>query len=212
MPQGGELGRFFVKKGYWFFALRYRGSWESGGKFLRYSPEKDVYDVMNGLSRGFKSAWDGKKYRVKSSAIYLVGSSFGGPAAMLASRDSRVKAVIAISPVVDWRAPSKTESIDWTERFVKEAFNEAYRFKHKDWEKLKTGKFYNPATRVGKIDGKKIFIIHAKDDRVVSFGPVKKFAKQTGATLITLPRGGHLSSSIVMKPALWKKIRGFLKR
>src|SRR5258708_7342961 len=166
---------------------------------------------MNGLYRGFKSAWDGKKYRMKPSAIYLVASSFGGPAAILTSRDRRVKAVIAISPVVDWRAPSKTESIDWTERFVKEAFNEAYRFMHKDWAKLKTGKFYNPATRVGEIDGKKIFIIHAKADRVVSFGPVKKFAKQVGATLVPLPRGGHVSSSIVMKPALWKKVRGFLK-
>jgi esterase/lipase len=211
IPRNGDLGRFFARKGYWYFAPRYRGSWESGGKFLKYSPEKDVRDVMDGLSRRWRSAWDGRKYKIKPSAIYLASSSFGGPAAILTSRDPRVKGVIAISPVVDWRARSRTESIDRMERFIKEAFYEAYRFTHKDWAKLKTGKFYNPVAHAREIEGKKIFMVHAKDDRVVSFGPVKKFAKQTGAALVILPRGGHLSSSLIMRPAIWKKIRKFLK-
>jgi pimeloyl-ACP methyl ester carboxylesterase len=207
LPPRSQLAEFFARKGFWFFAPRYRGSWESGGKFLAVSPEKDILKVMNQLARGFRDAQSGEISKIKSPELLLLGGSFGGPAAMLHSKDPRVRKVITVSPVVDWRAESRAESIDSVRKFTTLAFGEAYRFSGKAWAKLKTGTFYNPASSLQKIDGKKIVIVHAKDDRLVSFGPVKRFAKETGAHLILLPRGGHLSSTIITKPSLWKKIK-----
>ena len=35
MPRKQALMEFLAAKGYWVFYPRYRGSWESGGQFLR---------------------------------------------------------------------------------------------------------------------------------------------------------------------------------
>lgn len=209
VPAKKELLDFLSQRGYWAFSPRYRGSWESGGTFLKISPDRDVLDVISGISKGFKSIWDDKRYKVKPSAIYLIGSSFGGPAAILASRDPRVTKAVAFSPVVDWRVESKIEKIDWMKKFTKAAFGNGYHFRDKDWNKLKSGTFYNPAYYTDEIDGRKVFIIHAKDDNVVGWCPVKKFAGATGAKLLLLRRGGHLSASNLMKPVFYKKIKKF---
>jgi pimeloyl-ACP methyl ester carboxylesterase len=209
VPSSGALIEFFSKKGYWVFCPRYRGTWESGGRFLKYPPDKDVLDIVDGLPRGFKDAYGGKKYQVRHPEIYLIGSSFGGPAAILASQDARVKKVALISPVIDWRADSKIEPLSLLERTTRDAFGEAYRFSDFDWKKLEGGKFYNPATCAWKINGKKLLIVHAKDDKYVLWRPVLKFSKQTGARLMLFKRGGHLSASIIMKPKFYKHIKKF---
>ncbi|MBI4094805.1 MAG: prolyl oligopeptidase family serine peptidase [Candidatus Liptonbacteria bacterium] len=211
VPAKRPLLEFFSKKGYWVFLPRYRGSWESGGKFLRISPEKDILDIISELPRGFKSLWDGKKYRVRPSKLFLFGSSFGGPAALLASRDPRVTKIVALSPVVDWCAPSKEEPLDKLFRFVQSAFGEGYRVSKKDWNKLKSGTFYNPMAHFKEIDGKKLFIIHAKDDEIVGWRPVQKFAELTGSRLILLKKGGHSASSLLTKPKFYKAIAKFLR-
>lgn len=210
-PSYRPVIEFLARKGFWVFSMRYRGSWESGGKFLAQSPEKDVLKIINQLPRGFNNLYSGQKYKLKPSPLYVFGTSFGGPAAILASRDPRVTAAVAISPVIDWRAPAKQESIDWTARFVREAFGGAYRGSSKDFMKLKTGKFYNPAHEAARLDGSRLLIFHAKDDKTVPVRPTVKFAKATGAELSLRKRGGHLSSAFIMNPAVWKKISRFLK-
>jgi esterase/lipase len=210
MPHSGKLDRFLVRKGYWVIRPRYRGTWESGGKFLAVSPHLDIRAIMDQLPRGFKDLFNGKIYRVKVPEVYLIGASFGGPAALLNSRDLRVKKVIVIAPVVDWRAASKTEPIHKAARFVHEAFGGAYRMAPRGWEKLKSGKFYNPAAALGEVDGSKVLILHAKDDDVVDARSVARFAKTAGTELIMRPHGGHLSSTIIMHPAIWKKVRSFV--
>lgn len=211
-PGRGNVLEFYAKKGFWIFAPRYRGTWESGGSFLRHSPEKDIKDVIDSLPRGFTEAFEHKKFKVKPDELYLFASSFGGPAGLLLSSDRRVNRVVAFSPVVDWKNHLKHgETIDWTYRFTREAFGEAYRFSRKNWEKQKSGRFYNPMTNLAKIDGRKVLILHAQDDDVVPWRPVRKLAKLTGANLWLLKRGGHCSSDWLIKPRFYKKIAGFLK-
>jgi esterase/lipase len=201
---------FLSRKGYWVFNPRYRGSWESGGKFLRVSPEQDVRDVMDGVSRGFSDLRSKKRYRVRDAEITLIGGSFGGPAVLLLSRDKQVKKVVAISPVADWRAPSREEPIETFYDVVRAEFGEAYRMARGDWDKLRGGMFYNPATRVKEIDGSKVLIFHAKDDPVVPFGSVKRLAEATGARLVLRARGNHLSMSELMTPKFWNITKKFL--
>jgi dipeptidyl aminopeptidase/acylaminoacyl peptidase len=210
VPKKQPMVEWLSKKGFWVFYPRYRGSWESGGTFLKHSPEKDVLDIIDGLSKPFTSIVDKKKYRVRADEIFIIGGSFGGPAAILVSRDPRVKKVLAVCPVIDFRKLGKAEPIDWLETFVHEAFGNGYRFGKKEWTKLKTGKFYSPVYHQNKIDGSKIFMVHAKDDDVVGYREVAKFADVAGARLIMLKKGGHLSTFFVL-PKYWKQIAKFFK-
>ena len=210
-PSKKEAMFFLAAKGYWVFAPRYRGTWESDGSFLRKSPHVDIIDVVDGLSSGFANLWDGKIHRIHNPEVYVIGSSFGGPAALLVSSDPRIKKVVALSPVVDWNKESKIEPLSWIEEFTNKAFGNGYRFTKKDWQKLKTGKFYSPVHEIKKLDPKKILIIHAKDDEIVYVQPVVSFAESLGCKLVLLKKGGHLSLSVVSEPAFWKQIKKFLK-
>lgn len=209
-PSKKRLAEFWSKKNYWVFIPRYRGTWESDGKFLKQSPTKDVLDVIDGLSKGFKEAWSRDEYRVEPKKLHILASSFGGPAGILASRDERVDKVIAISPVVDWTAPSKEEPLDFLYRFIKEGFGQAYRIDKRTWNKLESGKFYNPVNHIDEFNSDKIFIIHADDDNVVLSKYVKQFAGKLGCRFKLYKRGGHLGSSIVMKEPYYTHIRRFL--
>ncbi len=210
MPGNKKLQAYVSKKGYWSFFPRYRGTWESGGQFLAKSPHEDILDVAEGLSKPFTSIWDGVRYQIDDPEIYVVGSSFGGTAAILCSIDKRVTKAVAISPVVDWprMEESETEPMDWLERTMRSAFGEAYRFDYEDWEELSQGAFYNPIDYVDDIDSHKLMIIHAKDDDVVLYEPVADFASKTQCQLITLKKGGHLGSRTLMK---WRVRRKFWK-
>ena len=207
-----ELCEFLAQKGYWTFIPRYRGTWESGGSFLKISPHRDVLDIIDQLSRGFKDLWSKKTHKIARPEVYLIGGSFGGPAVILASRDRRVRKAVAFSPVTEWRAETKTESLHQLERFTHEAFGNAYRGTKKDFNKLRGGTFYNPAHEAASIDGAKVLIFHAKDDKTVHVSTSIKFAHVTGAKLVLLKHGGHLSISNTMAPAFWPTIKKFLER
>lgn len=211
VPAKADLMDFFSQKGYWVFYPRYRGTWESWGKFLKISPHQDILDVISELHREFKDLRSNKTYKVRPSKIYLIGGSFGGPAGILASLNKRVSKAVLVSPVVDWKAKSKAEPLDWLNKYVAEAYGNGYRYYQHDWAKLKTGKFYNPVAHIKEIDGGKLFIIHAKDDESVSWKSVEKFARKTGSRLLLFKKGGHLSLSILQKPQFYKKINKFLQ-
>jgi pimeloyl-ACP methyl ester carboxylesterase len=210
-PSRKDTVEFLAARGYWVFVPRYRGSWESAGSFLKISPDRDVLDIIDQLPKGFRDLWDGKRYAIKNPKVYLIGSSFGGPAVILASRDPRVKKVVALSPVTDWTIETKSEPIDKLRRFIADAFGNGYRFSASNWNKLKNGKFYNPIAHTASIDGSKLLIIHARDDKIVYAKTSVTFAKQVSARLIVLPHGGHLSISNILAPEILPSIRNFLK-
>lgn len=212
VPNRKELMKYIAKKGCWAVFPRYRGTWESGGEFLKEEPTKDILDVMDYIDgKVFVGAWDKQEYRIENAEYYLLAGSFGGPAGLLLSKDPRVKKVVAVSPVVDWSAPSEEEPLDWMRGFVREAFGEGYRYTDENWKKLGNGPFYNPVAQKEKVDGGKILFIHAKDDRSVLSGPVEQFAREIGSEIILLKKGGHLSSSIVTSWKVLWKLKRFLR-
>ena len=211
-PTKRVFAEFYSKKGFWVFLPRYRGTWESGGQLLQNEPTKDIKDVIDGVCNGFvdiPSSGLGKptRYSLQPAKLILVGSSFGGPAVLLNSKDLRVSKVICLSPVVDWSIPSRVERAKWFWPFVKEAFGEAFRINQEGIKKLYKTPFYNPNLQKEKIEGSKVLIIHAKDDEIVTFPPVEAFSKSIDAKLIVLKKGGHLSSHYLTKS---KSILNFL--
>jgi len=207
-----KLMEFFSKKGFWTFNPRYRGVWESGGSFLETSPVEDIRDVIDGLFQPVKSLWDNVEYNIDPERIIIVGGSFGGPAALLLSSDSRVTAVVTVAGVVDWTQQTETEPLDWLFDITQQAFGEGYRMTKKNWGKLQEGNFYNPVNQLEDIDPRKVLMIHAKDDTVVPYARTKAFAEKMGIPLISLQTGDHLSSSTLMKWRIWRKVKKHISR
>ena len=205
-----ELMTLLAKKGYFVIVPRYRGTWESDGTFLEFSPDEDVVIIMDELPIGFRDIWSSTEYRIEEPEIYLIGGSFGGAAALLASRDERVKKVATISAVTDWREQKHTvEPLDMMSSYVPQAFGPMYRAEPSIWNKLAVGDFYNPTHEQDSIDGKKLLLIHAKDDRVVHAEPAERFANHVGAKFVLLPTGGHMGAGSAREPHIWKIIETF---
>ena len=209
VPKNNNFLEKFSKKNYWAISMRYRGTWESDGEFLARSPHEDVLDVISELDKPIVSLWDNAEYNINTKEIIVIGSSFGGPAALLVSADERVNKVIAFSPVVDWPVESQDEPMDFMEVFVKQAFGNCYRFSPENWQRLANGEFYNPVTEQDKVDGSKVLLFHAKDDMSVPYQPTKDFSDATGCRLITLKTGGHIGSKI-MEKYKYRKIENLL--
>lgn len=214
LPRKQPLMEFLAGKGYWVFYPRYRGAWESGGNFLERSPHLDILEVIDALPRGFRELAFGRRFKVSADEIFVIGGSFGGPAAILASLDKRVKKVIANCPVVDWAILPESEKAETSNRsyaaYIREAFGNGYRLSDRNWRKLRGGKFYNPAYHVKEIDPAKIMMFHAKDDPNVPYRSVSDFARRTGIKLNTLERGGHVKTDYVVTK-YWRRIERFFR-
>jgi dipeptidyl aminopeptidase/acylaminoacyl peptidase len=211
-PRKQPLAEFLAGKGYWVFYPRYRGAWESGGEFLARSPHLDLLDVIDGLPKGFRELAFGRRFVVRPDEIFVIGGSFGGPAAILASLDQRVKRVIANCPVVDWSILPEAEKAETSNRnyaaYIREAFGHGYRLSDRNWRKLRGGKFYNPAFHADEINPAKVLMFHAKDDPNVPYSSVRDFAARTGVKLATLQRGGHVSTDFIVRK-YWPRIKIF---
>jgi predicted alpha/beta hydrolase len=212
IPRKQPLAEFLSQRGYWVFYPRYRGAWESDGVFLQKSPHVDILDVIEELPRGVKEIAFGQKFKVSPDELFVIGGSFGGPAAILCSLDSRVKRVIANCPIVDWSILKTSEKAETSNRryvaYLHEAFGSAYRLSPRNWSKLYTGRFYNPVHHLQEIDPTKILMFHAKDDPFVPWKTVARFAEKTGAHLKLFSRGGHLSTDSVVR-RYWLQIDRF---
>lgn len=210
-PSKKQLMNIFSEQGFWVFMPRYRGTFESDGIFLEKSPHLDIEGVIDGVSEGFTDIWTGASMKIKNPKIYLVGGSFGGPAVLLNSKNPKVKKVLALSSVIDWRVDSEVEPMDKLEDFMSDAFRNVYRMKKNSWTNLLNGKRYNPATMREFIDPKKVMLMHVKDDEVVLPFPVISFAKEMGIPLKLLNKGGHMGSSLLLKPKYRKIALEFFK-
>lgn len=213
IPRKQPLAEFLSQRGFWVFYPRYRGAWESGGEFLARSPHLDILDVVQGLSTDFHELAFGRQFRLKAHEVFVIGGSFGGAAAILASLDTRVKKVIANCAVVDWailpREQKKETSNPDYAAYIRAAFGNGYRLSARNWKKLQDGKFYSPVYHAKEITASKVMMFHALDDPYVPYQSVAKFARLTGVRLKSLKRGGHLRTEWVVQN-YWAEIKNFL--
>ena len=213
-PRKQALCEFLSRKGYWVFYPRYRGAWESGGQLLARSPHEDILDVIGGLRNEITEIAFGQKFSLDPKEVFVIGGSFGGAASILCSLDPRVRRVIANCPVVDWSILRESEKAETSNpsyaAYIREAFGNGYRLTERNWQKLHTGKFFNPAHHAAEIDPTKVMMFHAKDDPFVPWRSVERFARKTGVRLKLLQRGGHLGTEMVVRK-YWTQIDKFFR-
>jgi pimeloyl-ACP methyl ester carboxylesterase len=214
IPRKQSLSEFLAAKGFWVIYPRYRGAWESGGKFLAKSPHEDILDVLDELPKELEEIAFGKRFRLAPDQVFVIGGSFGGAAALLLSLDPRAKRVVANCPVVDWNILDKAEKAETSKvnyaDYIRQAFGYAYRLSDANWRQLRSGTFYNPWQHRNEIDGSKVLMFHAKDDPNVPYERTRLFAELTGATLKSLERGGHISTDYVVRKH-WRRIEKFFE-
>lgn len=216
VPSKQSVLEYWSRRGFWVFHPRYRGTWESAGNFLDHDPTEDVLEVVRTLKKGILLP-HGKNIEVlptpEITQVTIFGASFGGTVALLASLSSDVDKVVAFSPVVDWRAELKNtiEPLSDLKTYLRNGFGEAYRFSDSDFDRLGNDpQFFNPIVHLNEYDPKKLFIIHAKDDMIVSLSAVEHFIGFTGCTHIMKRYGGHLSSSVSTRFFAGRSIRRFI--
>ena len=214
IPRKQPLMEFLSRKGYWVFYPRYRGAWESDGQFLEKSPHEDILDVVEELAKGIQEVSFGRRFCLSPDEIFVIGGSFGGAAAILASLDPRVKKVVANCPVVDWAILPRSERKETSNRsypaYIRAAFGNGYRLSNMNWNKLRSGTFYNPSYHADEIMASKIMIFHAQDDPYVPYQSVQRFAKRTGVTFKLFRRGGHLRTEHIVQK-YWPQISMFFR-
>ena len=149
IPPEAPLAEFLAGKGYWVFYPRYRGAWESGGEFLKRSPDLDILDVIGGLSKEFGNWRLGGDFGWRLDEAVCDWGKFWRSGGVSLSLDPRVKKVIANCPVVDWAILSaRAEERDFESELC--GLISARRLgmgigcRISNWKKLSDGKFYNP--------------------------------------------------------------------
>lgn len=212
IPRKQPLAEFLAEKGFWVIYPRYRGSWESGGEFLAKSPHEDILEILDEFPTELEEIAFGKRFALSPDKIFVIGGSFGGAAAILLSLDARVNAAVANCPVTDWAILDEEEKLETANEnyaeYIREAFGNGYRLADANWNKLRSGTFYNPWHCRNKIIPSKLLMFHAQDDPYVPFEGSRRFADATGARLKSLRRGGHISTDYITR-RYWPEIRKF---
>jgi len=212
IPRKQPLSEFLAAQGFWVIYPRYRGAWESGGQFLEKSPHEDILNIIDDLPKEIEEIAFARRFRLSPDQIFIIGGSFGGAAAILASLHPRVGRVIANCPVVDWRILDRSEKVETSKtnyaEYIREAFGNGYRLSDANWKKLRSGTFYNPWHHRAEITASKVMIFHAKDDPHVPYQGSEQFAELTGITLKSLKRGGHISTDYIVR-RYWTQIKKF---
>lgn len=214
-PFKNEVLTFLASKGYVAILMRYRGTWESGGTFLEHPPTKDVTDIIDYLvkKKSIVDAWNNEKIAIKIKYIDLFGASFGGPAVLLNSKHPKVRKVIALAPVIDWRNCGAGETFESYVQFSEVGFGGAYRVKNKrDWNKFLQKDFYNPITMLDKINPKKCFIIQTLDDDSCPVENVEALEKLLPISIYYKQKGGHLGVRYILHKFYWRKTEAFLRK
>ncbi len=207
---------YWSRRGYWVFHPRYKGTWESGGHFLDHDPTLDIIEVAHTIRNGSLISTRKNFDHVpipKITHISVIGASFGGAVALLSSLYPEVDRVVAISPVIDWSSElnNPIESLPDLKNYIRNGFGEAYRFSDHHFDRLgREVGFFNPIAHIHAYDPNKVFILHAKDDMIVSYDKIAEFINTVKCPYELRRRGGHLSSAATIAFFGGRNLRRFV--
>jgi|GEM_PF-2085088 pimeloyl-ACP methyl ester carboxylesterase len=188
-PERHELMGAIAAAGWHVVHPRYAGTWESDGQFLAHSPADDIVKILAAAKAGILTAKDQPPAR----EVALLGSSFGGAVALRLADFAPVDRVVALSPVISFRALAK--HLATLPAYLRDTYPGTYRFDDADWERLVRDEIIDLA-EVGSAGVTKTAIIAGADDEQI---PVKDILDYSlaghAAYYLALPGRGHLGFS-----------------
>jgi len=158
IPRKQPLSEFLAGKGFWVIYPRYRGAWESGGKFLAKSPHEDILDVLDELPKELEEIGFGQRFRLAPDQVFVIGGSFGGAAAILLSLDQRVRRVVANCPVVDWTILDVAERAETSKPNYADYIRQAFGMLIGSQMQTGTSSGLAPSTTLGTTDRKSMVL------------------------------------------------------
>ena len=199
VPKQKELMVYFSTQGYSVVYPRYRGTWESGGEFLKESPSKDIAAIIREVKKGkLKELYANRAIKINNGNIFLIGSSFGGSIALSLVENKNVSKIVALSPLVDFKIHNNNnneQDLSQLSSFIKKAFGNAYRFKRENWDKMVKGQIFNPKQKLSKKEAEKILIFFDKSDNSIDYKKIQNYSHKNGLKNIEVKKIGHLSFS-----------------
>ena len=199
VPKQKELLSDLSSLGFFVIYPRYRGTWESGGEFLKESPTEDIKDVIDLIKKGkITELYADKEFEIKNKNIYLIGSSFGGVIALSLAENEDVSKVVVLSPVVDFSKHNDNnneQDLVWLGSFIKKAFGQGYRFSNENWHKMTKGEILNPSQELDKEKSEKVLILYDKSDESIDYNKIENYSFKNNIKTIEVKNIGHLSFS-----------------
>lgn len=205
----------FYDRGYHVFVPRFKGSYQSNGKFLAKNPVDDIVSFVEDLDKGeIKSLLDMKKQVFKINKKMLLAGGLSGTIALGAAAKSNLFShIILVSPIWDaakHNADGNESDLKNLGEYVRRAYKNCYRYIFKDLVK-KLGKFeeLKPEFYIKKLNAP-VLVMHDPNDKAVSL-------RHTQETLPLLKKGNYLEHHLghemtdSMLHAFWKEIDKFIK-
>jgi len=199
-----EIINTLFEKGYNIFFMRYKGSFQSEGKFLEKNPSQEIKEFINYLENEKTiNLWDEKESVFKNTEYIILSGSFSGSIA-LGINDNKINKIILCSPVWDYtehNIDGDEQELKHLTKFVKKGWNKLYRYDFEDiQEQMK--KFENCKWKNYKnnLTNKKILVFHDPKDKPTNIKHTRKKAKEINTIKIIEHELGHgMKSSLIQK-------------
>lgn len=210
--------KFWFDRGYNVFMPRYRGTYQSSGKFLSKNPVDDMLEFVKNLDKGHvKNLWDGQRKEFNINKKILIAGGFSAPIACgMAAKSDLFSHLILASPIWDFeKHNSENNEVDLNRilDFVRDSYKNCYRFAFKKFDKvLKKYKELNPDFYLPKLHELKfpVLVFHDPNDKNVLFAKTKSaIEKMPNATLVEHYLGHGLSGDLFQ--VFWKEFDKFIK-
>lgn len=194
--QNNELMYFFYENGFNVFFPRFKGSFQSKGKFLKTNPIDDLLFFIKELKKGYaKNLWDMNKIYFENKKINLVAESFSGAIACgLAACSNDVFKIILGSPVLDYKKHNingDEQDLNALTLFVKRAYKNLYRYSFNSLQnEINNFKEISPDFYL-RLLNKPILLFHDPSDETVSIKHSETFFKNMENCKIIKTNKGH---------------------
>lgn len=209
--------RYLYEKGYNVFFPRYKGTYQSKGKFLDENIVEGLKKFLEELKKGkAKSLWDNSLVNFSVENIIIFGGSFSGAISCgLCALDKEIKKLVLFSPVWDFKKHNESgdeQDLNKLIPFVKRAYENLYRIKFtKLSEEIGKFKECSPEFYLEKLNKNKteILVLHDPKDTSVTFNNSLNMSNKLPNIKLIRHSKGH-AWDINLIEENWKEIGKFL--
>ncbi len=168
--------RYLYGRGFNVFFPRYKGTYQSKGKFLDENIVQDLKEFISELKKGkAKSLWDNNLIEFSVGSIIILGGSFSGAVACgLGAVDKDIRKIVLFSPVWDFKRHNENNNEQDLEKlipFVKRAYKNLYRIGFENIsKKMEEFKECSPEFYLNRLAGNEtgVLVMHDPEDKTVS--------------------------------------------